>query len=449
MRRSTTGSTVFRTFFQAGDEAILTDGRQRIRSTAAICRDFARHFAQRYRTDGCQTRAAALTYVTLFAVVPLLTLSFSAFALIPALGASGTRIRQLLLDLLIPVQNPEVAGYLIDFAQRARSLSAIGGLALVVTALLTLRAIERTFNHIWGVPDYRRGLADFLRYWAVLTLGPVLLGTGLALHTYLVALRALLDGVDVFGITRLVLVYLPALLSWLAFTLLFATVPHAQVPLRRAAVGGLVTAVLLHTARLVFGAIVTNSNYHTIYGAFAALPLFLLWIYLCWLIVLGGAELVRALETFADARGGQGPSDLIALLLATELCVRARRSGATVADRDVLRAGLTESQWQRLRPLLLDHHILAMTVNGGHVLARDPAQIPTAQLAALVPEDILGAQPRTLPPQCPSRSWFSRVERLRCAARDRAREALDLSIEELFEATGEPDPHHDSSLSHA
>ena len=427
----------------------MTDWRLRIQSTAAVCWAFACHLAYRYRADGCRTRAAALTYVTLFAVVPLLTLSFSAFTLVPALGESGTRIQQLLLDVLIPAENPEMAGYLVDFAQRARSLSAVGGLALVITALLTLRAIERTFNHIWSVPDHRRGLADFLRYWAVLTLGPVLLGTGLALHTYLVALRALLDGVDVLGLARLLLVYLPGLLTWIAFTLLFATVPHATVPLRRAAVGGLVTAVLLHAARFVFGAIVTNGSYHTIYGAFAALPLFLLWIYLCWLIVLGGAELVRALDTFPEAQGKQGVSDLLAMLLATELCVQARRSGATISDRDVLEAGATESQWRRLRALLLDHHILAMTVDDGYVLARDPARIPMAQLAALLPEDILGTQPWRLPAHLRLRPWLARVEALRHAARDTVREQLDLTLEELFETAGANSTHDDSGQPHA
>lgn len=423
--------------------------RQSIRSTAALCWNFARHLAYRYRTDGCQVRAAALTYVTLFAVVPLLTLSFSAFALVPALGESGARIRQLLLAALIPAENPEVAGYLVDFAQRARSLSTVGGLALVITALLTLRAIERTFNHIWDVPGHRRGLADFLRYWAVLTLGPVLLGTGLALHTYLIALRTLLDGVDVLGITRLVLVYLPGLLSWIAFTLLFAAVPHAPVPLRRAAVGGLVTALLLHVARFLFGAIVTNGNYHTVYGAFAALPLFLLWIYLCWLIVLGGAELVRGLDTFAETAAGQGLSNLLALLLATELCVQARRGGTTVSDRDVLQAGLTENQWRRLRTLLLDHHILAMTVDDGYVLARDPARIPVSQLAALVPEDILGTQPWKHPARIRSEPWPARVEAQRQRIRSAVREHLGFTLEDLFETAGADSAPDDAGLSHA
>ncbi len=393
-----------------------------------------RHLARRYHADGCQTRAAALTYVTLFAVVPLLTLTFAAFSLVPSLGEAGANIQQLLLDALVPAGNPEVSEYLFSFSHRARSLSAAGGLMLVVTALLMLRAIEQTFNHIWGVPDRRRGLADFLRYWAVLTLGPVLFGAGLLLQTYLVALQALVDDVDILGISRLVLVYLPTLLSWSAFTLLFTAVPHAPVPLRWALIGGLATTVLLHSARFLFGAIVTNSNYHTVYGAFAALPLFLLWIHLCWLIVLGGAELVRALDTFNDTRrDGQLP-DLLAILVATELCVKAQSTGASVVDRDILRAGLTDAQWRRLRALLLDHHILAQTADDAYVLARDPARISVAQLAVLLP----GNAPDGLPPMVEARMrtapWMARLETLLQASRDAAQSHLNLSLEELFDA---------------
>ena len=411
----------------------MADWQQRIRNLATTGWAFVCHLARRYHADGCQTRAAALTYVTLFAVVPLLTLTFAAFSLVPSLGEAGANIQRLLLGALVPAGNPEVSEYLFNFSYRARSLSAAGGLALVVTALLMLRTIEQTFNHIWGVPDHRRGLADFLRYWAVLTLGPVLFGAGLLLHTYLVALQALVNDVDILGISRLVLVYLPTLLSWSAFTLLFSAVPHAPVPLRWALIGGLAATVLLHSARFLFGAIVTNSNYHTVYGAFAALPLFLLWIYLCWLIVLGSAELVRALDTFNDTRrDGQLP-DLLATLVATELCVKAQSTGATVVDRDILRAGVTDAQWRRLRALLLDHHILAQTVDHAYVLARHPAQVSVARLAALLPGNapdlprIAAGPVRTTP-------WMARLETLLQASRDAAQRHLDLSLEELFDA---------------
>ncbi|MBK8131856.1 MAG: YihY family inner membrane protein [Gammaproteobacteria bacterium] len=412
----------------------MTDWQQRIRNLAATGWAFLCHLARRYNADGCQTRAAALTFVTLFAVVPLLTLTFAAFSLVPSLGETGAKIQQLLLDALVPAGNPEVTDYLFDFARRARSLSTAGGLALVVTTLFMLRTIERTFDHIWGIPDHRRGPADFLRYWAVLTLGPVLFGAGLALHTYLVALQALVDGVDVLGVTRWALVYLPALLNWSAFTLLFSALPRAPVPLRWALIGGLVTTGLLYAARFLFGAIVTNSNYHTVYGAFAALPVFLLWIHLCWLIVLGGAELVRSLDTFSDTRRDGKLSDLFATLVVMGLCVSAQATGAAVVDREVLRAGVTEAQWRRLRTLLLEHHILAMTTADGYVLARDPAQISVAQLATLVPGDVFGGRSRVLPAHTRSIHWAARMEALLQASRDAAHNHLKLSLEELFDA---------------
>ncbi|MBI2783302.1 MAG: YihY family inner membrane protein [Gammaproteobacteria bacterium] len=425
----------------------MADWQQRIRNLATTGWAFLCHLARRYHADGCQTRAAALTYVTLFAVVPLLTLTFAAFSLVPSLGDAGTKIQQLLLDALVPAGNPQVTEYLFDFARRARSLSTAGGLLLVVTTLFMLRTIERTFDHIWGIPEHRRGLADFLRYWAVLTLGPVLFGAGLALHAYLVALQALVDDADILGISRLILVYLPALLSWSAFTLLFTVVPHAPVPLRWALTGGLVTTGLLHAARFLFGAIVTNSNYHTVYGAFAALPLFLLWIHLCWLIVLGGAELVRALDTFNDTRRAGKLPDLYATLVAMELCVKAQATGTVVVDRDMVRAGLTDTQWRRLRIYLLDQHILAMTTDDGYVLARDPARISVAQLATLVPGDIDGGLSHKLPSCVSSAPWVARIEALLQASRDAAQRPLNLSLEELFDADQSVSPTNDNRVS--
>ncbi|MFZ2208389.1 MAG: YihY family inner membrane protein [Porticoccaceae bacterium] len=425
----------------------MTDWQQRIRNLGATGWAFLCHLARRYRTDGCQTRAAALTYVTLFAVVPLLTLTFAAFSLVPSLGEAGAKIQKLLLDALVPAGNSQVTDYLFDFARRARSLSVAGGLVLVVTTLFMLRTIERTFDHIWGIPDHRRGPADFLRYWAVLTLGPVLFGAGLALHTYLVALQALVDGVDILGISRLILVYLPALLSWSAFTLLFSALPRAPVPLRWALTGGLVTTGLLYAARFLFGAIVTNSNYHTVYGAFAALPLFLLWIHLCWLIVLGGAELVRSLDTFNDTRRDRKLSDLFATLVVMGLCVKAQATGAMVVDRDIVRAGLADTQWRRLRMHLLDQHILALTTDDGYVLARDPARISVAQLATLVPGDLHGGLSHKLPSCVSSAPWVARIEALLQVSRAAAQKPLNLSLEELFDADQSGLPRNDNGIS--
>ncbi len=404
-----------------------------MRQWPGIAVAFVRHLVQRYRDDECQTSAAALTYVTLFAVVPLLTLSFAAFSLVPALGDTGGQIQGLILDLLMPASNPEVGEYLFKFSSQARSLSAVGGLILVVTALLTLRRIERTFNRIWGVVDDRSGLSGFLLYWAVLTLGPILIGAGLLMHTYLVAFQALVDELDVLGITALVLEYLPWLLTWAAFTLLFTAVPNARVPMRYGALGGLVIAALFETAKFLFGALVTNSNYYTIYGAFAALPLFLVWIHLCWMILLGGAELTRALETFGNQRRVEPMSDLLAMLVACVLCARAQRFGQTVRDRDVLAAGVPDAQWRRLRERLRQRRILARTAGGAYVLARHPGQLNVTQLAALAPADVLGEAPPRVPEPLRAMPGFAGLESLLLAGREVAGKRMAISLEELID----------------
>ncbi len=392
----------------------------------------ARHFVQRYRDDGCQTSAAALTYMTLFAIVPLLTLTFAAFSLVPALGTAGVRIQQLILELLVPGGSPEIGTHLLEFADQTRTLSAAGGLMLVVTALLTLRGIERAFNRIWGVADDRRGVSGFLRYWAVLTLGPLLIGAGLVMHTYLVALQALVEPVDVLGISRLLLEYLPWLLTWVAFSLLYVAVPNAPVAVRHGVAGGLVAAIAFQTAKALFGTLVTNSNYHTVYGAFVAFPLLLLWIHLGWMIVLGGAELTRSLETFGAAHRAGPVPDLIAILVACALCARAQDSGATVRDRDVLAAGVPDRQWRRLRDLLRRQRILARTAAGAYVLARHPGHLRIAQLAALVPGEALGDAQLRVPP-LRGLPGVDRVQALLDAARVAFRERLEVSLEELLD----------------
>ena len=408
------------------------DWWQRVRGWSALAIAFCRHLLRRYRDDDCQTRAAALTYVTLFAVVPLLTLTFAAVSLVPALGEPGAQIERLVPQLLAPAGSPEIGEHLFGFAHQARSLSAAGGLMLVATAMLTLRTIERSFNRIWGVADGRRGLAGFLLYWAVLTLGPVLLGAGLAMHTYLVAFQALVDEVDVLGLSGLVLAYLPWLLTWAAFTLVFVAVPNARVPLRFGLIGGLVTTVLFQAAKFLFGTLVTNSNYHTVYGVFAALPLFLVWIHLCWMIVLGGAELTRALETFGVQRQVGNLSDLLAMLVACTLCAQAQDTGRTVCDRDVRSAGVPGPQWRRLGDRLRDHRILARTAGGAYVLARHPGQLSVADLAALAPDDLLGEVPPQVPAKLRALPGFTRLESLLLAGRAAAGDHLGVSLEELL-----------------
>src|SRR5690606_38349390 len=178
----------------------------------------------------------------------------------------------------------------------------IGALMLVVTSYLMLRNIERSFNVIWGVGQLRQGLASFLLYGSVLSLGPLMLGAGFAISSYVASL-ALFDQVANFtqnlGAGASVLEVFPALLTVAGFTLLYSAVPNCGVQLRHALIGAVVVALAFTVVKWVFTSFIAGASYAIVYGTFAAIPIFLLWIYVCWVVILFGANLVRSIPLFA------------------------------------------------------------------------------------------------------------------------------------------------------
>lgn len=245
--------------------------------------------------------AKALTYTSLFAVVPLLTLTLTLFSLVPAFQSFGERIQNLLLDHLLPSSGREIEAYLEEFAVHARNLTWVGAAILVVTAVLMLRDIENCFNHIWGVAELRRSPLNLLLYWVGMSLSPLLLGIGLVLSSYLTSLSLFerfseLSGV--VGARSAVLEFFPVLLVIGAFTLLYTVVPNCKVRKRDALVGALVVVMILKLVQWAFTLSITTASYQLVYGTFAALPIFLLWLYLCWVVILAGANLVYCLPDF-------------------------------------------------------------------------------------------------------------------------------------------------------
>jgi len=231
----------------------------------------------------------------------------------------------------MPASGQEIEGYLLSFSAQARKLTGIGVAFLVVTALTMLTNIEKVFNAIWRTRGHRSGLSSFLRYWAILSLGPLCIGLALGISTYLVSLHWLAQ-VDLFGARKLLLNAAPLLLTIVAFTLLFAAMPNCRVPIRHALIGGAVCGFCLEIAKQLFALVMANASYQLIYGTFAAIPLFLLWIYISWIIVLAGAEMVHALSGFNDPALvgfgdgldiGQGRHHLKQMGLETEVSVEA------------------------------------------------------------------------------------------------------------------------------
>lgn len=406
-----------------------------VKTWGAIAGQFLKQLVHRFNADGCKDNAAALTYMSLFAVVPLMTLIYAMFSIIPSFQGLGEEVERLLFENMVPQSGREVQEYLRDFSGQARNLSAVGGFILVITSYLMLANIEKAFNRIWGTVGGRRGLASFLLYWGVLSFGPLLVGAGLVMHTYLLSLRLIVDEADILGITALLLEYLPWLMTWAGFTLLYVAMPNCRVTVRYAVVGGLVTTVFFELAKRLFGVLVVNSSYHTVYGAFAVVPLFLLWIYLCWMIVLGGAELVRALETFKTSFLRQRLPDLVAVLIVCSECLRRQNRGASISDRDIIQSGLHEVQWRELRALLLDNHILVTTSQNYYVLARDPATLTVWDLIGLLGTHFTTAPGYDAQDLLASYPWYERLAQLTNEAGSTARSLFDITLQELYGAS--------------
>ncbi|GAB3463182.1 YihY family inner membrane protein [Azotobacter salinestris] len=376
--------------------------------------DFWRYLFERFLADHGPKSAAALTYTTLFAVVPIMTLIFVVLSVIPEFQGIGEQIQGFIFRNFVPSSGAVLQDYLRTFIEQARHLTWLGVGVLMVTALLMLMTVEHTFNTIWRVRQPRRGLSSFLLHWAILSLGPLLLGTGFALSTYITSLSLISDPYALAG-ARMLLKVMPLMFSTAAFTLLYAAVPNTSVPLRHALLGGLFAAVLFEAAKGLFGLYVALfPTYQLIYGAFAAVPLFLLWMYLSWMIVLLGAELVCNLSASRGWRRNPLPR-LLVLLGVLRVFHQRQQSGHAVRQSDVQRAGwaLPDSVWDEIVDFLEREQLVYRTSDGGWVLCRD--------LNRYSLESLLSRSPWPLPhldqlPEALDEPWFpalrSALERL-------------------------------------
>lgn len=267
--------------------------RNNLRDIQALVRLIATRFAK----DHCAETAASLTFTTLLSLVPMITIALTVFSAFPVFEDFSVQIKNYLLSNLMP-ENATIiiTQYMQQFADSATRLTAVGIVFLAVTAMTMMLTIDNAFNVIWQVTRPRPLVKRLVAYWAVLTLAPLLIGASLSLTSWLVGL-SIGHGkvVSPFGIV--VLKTLPIIFSALAFTILFRLVPNRHVPRAHAVIGALVAAVLFETMNRVFGYYVSHfPTYKLVYGAFASIPIFLMWIYFSWLTILLGAVIAASLS---------------------------------------------------------------------------------------------------------------------------------------------------------
>jgi membrane protein len=250
--------------------------------------------------------AASLSYTTLLGLVPLATVAFVFVARFPFFSRWLDAFETYLLKHVLPGSAANVVRtHVVGLAEKAAQLTGASVFFLAIAAMLLIATVEREFNLIWGVPQRRPLHRRIAVYLFGLTLGPVLVGASISLTSWLVSRSLEALPIDE-GPATFVARWLPFVFTAVALTLLYAIVPARRVPIAPAMVAGVVAALAFEGAKHAFAWYVTHlSNYQLVYGALAALPVFMLWIYLSWLIVLAGAAVSATLALPARTSGAR------------------------------------------------------------------------------------------------------------------------------------------------
>ena len=323
-------------------------------------RDLLRFAGRRLREERLPQVAGSLTFTTVLALVPLLTIALAVFTTFPLFDSFRRALDSYFLRSLIPAGIAStILDYLNQFASQATRLSAVGAVVLIAPAVAMIGTVDRTFNRIWRVRTGRPFAQRVLTYWAVVTLGPLLIGVSISVTGYLfAATNGVVLKVPLLGAVMFTLVSLA--LTAGAFSLLYMVVPNRLIDWRDAACGGVLAAIAFELSKRLFAVFIASFPTYTIlYGALAAVPLFLVWIYLGWLITLVGATLTAALPVvryerwWHVARPGSAFIDALALL---QVMHRARSLESAAVSAATLRMqtriGFEESE--RLLQQMLD-----------------------------------------------------------------------------------------------
>lgn len=351
----------------------------------ARAHSFFRFVGRRFLDDRLFESAGALSFTTVFALVPLSMVVFGVLSAFPVFKDWSDQLSDYIFSNFVPSSARAVETYLRQFSANTGKLTTAGVVALVISLLITLTSVEATFNRIWRVKTARPKFSRFLVYWTVLTLGALVAATSLALSTRLFALALFATGPG--RVLESVMLWLaPMMIELLAFAAIFRVVPHRTVKWRHAFVGALLSVLLFELVKWGMGLYMGSfGSYQKIYGPLAFVPVFLLWIFFGWVAILFGASSAASLAAFryqpTSIRLPEG-FEIYGLLRMLGRFSEHRQQGQ----------GLHSEQIQRLEPMLTDELVqemlgqlckiglLTRAESGEWLLARDLGDLTMADL---------------------------------------------------------------------
>ncbi len=390
--------------------------------------DLLRIFGERFAEDRCIQIASSLTFTTLLSLVPIVTVTLTVASAFPVFKSLLGHLQAFVMANMVPESVDAISSYARQFSENAARLTAVGILILGVTALMLMFTMERAFNDIWRVSWQRPLLHRILVFWTALTIGPLCIGASLSLTSYVITLSlGLIE--EVRSVSAVVLKIVPVLLTSLAFALLYFTVPNRQVLKRDALLGGIAAGIGFEAMKQGFGVYIAHfPTYKLVYGAFAAVPIFLLWIYLSWLIVVAGAVLVASLPEWRERAGQSRPvpgSDFFDALQVLKVLWRAQKSGEVVAlSRLHPAVKVRLDHLERILATLAGVTWVARSGPSGWVLSRDPVTVKV--------EDVYRLFVFQSTAHVPARHADHGLEALGQDISARIADGMQISLDELF-----------------
>lgn len=356
---------------------ILRIDRERLRS-------FLHFLLRRFLADNCFQTAGALSFTTIFALVPLTTTMLGVIAMFPVSQQWGDQLTAYIFSNFVPQAAHAVADYLRGFAASARGMTGLGIAGVLLSSLLMMWSIEDAFNRIWRVPTPRRPLARFGIYWTALTLGPLLSVLSLAISSYFFSLP-FLAGAEQKVMLKYVLGLVPVFMELGAFTVAYGVIPNRSVGWRFALAGGVLATTLFELAKFTVAFYLTRASYQQMYGALAAIPILMFWIWISWVVILLGASLAASLSAFryqpASLRLPAG-YELYALLRLLGRFAEARVQGLGLSSEELhrLEPMFTDDLLQRMLGTLCGISVIQRNDAGDWLLSRDLDQLPMSEL---------------------------------------------------------------------
>jgi len=388
---------------------------------------FARLVWRRFREERCVQIASSLTFTVLLAVVPIVTVALTLISAFPVFRELLQNVEQFLVRYMLPESAAAVAGYAQQFADNAARLTAVGIAFLFVTAIILLLTIDRAFNQIWRVPHSRSTVQRVFIYWALLTVGPLLVGASLSLTSWLVS-QSLGLVKDLPIATEVMFDVIPILLTAAAFTLAYITIPNRRVLVRDALTGGVLAALAFEAMKHGFASYIAQfPTYKLVYGAFASVPIFLLWIYLSWVVVLLGAVTAAVMPDWRERAAQVDPVPGMQFLDALQILRvlwEAHRRGEVVTAMHL--HGVVKLPLDRIEAALDAMSAARWTgkVANGWAMLKDAAEITVSDVYRL-----LVFRPGA---KLPARQSGQELDRLALEITGGFEANLGLSLEEMF-----------------